>query len=162
MESPSSPRETISRFGELLAGLVRAEVDFAVVGGVAVILNGHHRQTKDAEPGTIRRLLAYLTRWGEGWARELRPEELTLQEGSIWLLEGFELDFFTQMRGRRLDDFRPQLRYLRSDEVKIPYLHPRHLIELKTGSWRAKDQLDVRAMQEVLAREAAGEVSPTI
>ena len=168
MERPSSPRETISRFEELLAGLVRAEIDFAVAGGVAVILNGYHRQTKDtdilvdAEPGNIRRLLAHLATWGEGWARELSPEEFTLQEGSIRLMEEFELDLFTQMRGRRLADFRPELRYLQSGDVRIPYLHPRHLIELKTGSWRDKDQLDVRAMQEVLAREAAGEVSPTI
>jgi hypothetical protein len=49
MENPSSPKETISQFERLLAGLARAEVDFAVVGGLAVILNGYHRQTRDTD-----------------------------------------------------------------------------------------------------------------
>jgi hypothetical protein len=168
MESPSSPRETVSQFEKLLVGLARAEVDFAVVGGVAVILNGYHRQTNDTDilvhpdPENIRRLLAHLATWGEGWARELKPEEFIPQEGSIRLMEEFELDLFTQMRGRQLDDFRPQLRYLQSGDARIPYLHPQQLIELKTGSWRDKDRLDVQAMQEILRREAAGETAPTI
>ncbi len=38
MENPSSPSPTISRFEKLLADLVRAGVDYAVVGGFAVIL----------------------------------------------------------------------------------------------------------------------------
>lgn len=168
MENPSSPKETISQFERLLAGLARAEVDFAVVGGVAVILNGYHRQTRDTDllvdpnPENIRRLLAYLVTWGEGWARQLAPGDFLPQEGSIRLTEDFELDLFTQIRGRQLDDFRPQLRYLQSGEVRIPYLHPQQLIELKAGSWRDKDRLDVEAMREILRREAAGEASPTI
>jgi hypothetical protein len=34
----ASPNKTISQFEKLLAGIARAKVDFAVVGGVAVIL----------------------------------------------------------------------------------------------------------------------------
>ena len=37
MEPSSEPRETISRFEKLLAALVTNRVDFAVVGGLAVI-----------------------------------------------------------------------------------------------------------------------------
>jgi len=160
MEDPSSPSETISQFEKLLAGLVRAGIDFAVVGGVAVILNGYHRQTKDTDilvgtsPENIRRLLAYLSTWGEGWSRELKPEEFVPQEGSIRVMEEFDLDIFTQMRGNSLDDFRPKLRFLQSGEVRIPYLHPEQLILLKQSSWRDKDRLDVQAMQEILRREA--------
>jgi hypothetical protein len=39
-EHSPDPKETISRFEKLLAGLVRGGVDFAVGGGLAVILNG--------------------------------------------------------------------------------------------------------------------------
>ena len=66
MENQPSSRETLSRFEKLLAGLVRAKVDFAVVGGVAVILNGYHRQTNDPDilvdpsPENVRRLLDFL------------------------------------------------------------------------------------------------------
>lgn len=168
MENPSSPSPTISRFEKLLAGLVRAKVDFAVVGGVAVILNGYHRQTSDTDilihpsPENILRLLKHLAGWGEGWARELGPDDFTPAEGCVRLMEEFDLDLFTQMQGKHLEDFRPLLRYLPSGDVQIPYLHPRQLIELKSGSWRDKDRLDVAAMEEILRREAAGEISPTL
>ena len=49
-QDPSrEPNETISRFERLLADLARSEVDFAVVGGLAVILNGYPRLTLDAD-----------------------------------------------------------------------------------------------------------------
>ena len=168
MEDQSSSKETLSRFEELLAGLVRAGVDFAVVGGLAVILNGYHRQTNDADilvdpsPDNIRRLLTFLGGWGEGWSRELRPEDFAAQEGSIRVVEEFELDLFTQMTGRRLSDFRQELRYLQSGDCRIAYLHPTQIIELKSGSWRDKDRLDVAAMKEILRREASGEVRPSV
>lgn len=168
MESQPSSNQTISQFEKLLADLARAGVDFAVVGGVAVILNGYHRQTNDAdllvdpEPDNVRRMLAFLETWGEGWARELSLDDFGPQEGSIRLMEEFELDLFTRMQGRTLSDFRPGLRYLPSGDVRIPYLSPQQIIELKTGSWRDKDRLDVEAMREILRREAAGEANPTV
>jgi hypothetical protein len=70
-------------------------------------------------------------------------------------MEDFDLDIFVRMKGRRLDDFRPNLRHFDSEGVRIPYLSPADLIFLKEGSWREKDQLDVAAMKEILAREAA-------
>lgn len=166
MENPSSPKEMFSQFEKLLADLVRAGIDFAVVGGVAVSLNGYQRHTVDTDilvqtdPENIRRMLTYLTTWGEGWARELQATEFVPQEGSIRVVEDFALDIFTQMRGHSLDEFRPKLRYVESGDVRIAYLHPDQLIELKKDSWRDKDRLDVLALREILRREAAGEISP--
>jgi len=57
------------------------------------------------------------------------------------------------MRGKSLDDFRPNLRHFASDDVQIAYLSPTDLIYLKDGSWREKDQLDVSAMKEIIAKE---------
>ncbi|MBI4663627.1 MAG: hypothetical protein HY735_32905 [Verrucomicrobia bacterium] len=156
--SPES-REIISRFEKLLVALARSGVDFAVVGGLAVILNGYPRLTLDADiivnegPDNIRRLLKCLEGWGEGWARELKVEEFISQEGSIRVMEDFDLDIFTRMRGKSLDDFRPSLRYVELSGARVPILDPASLVYLKTGSWRDKDKLDVLAMQEILERE---------
>lgn len=49
MEHSPKPRETISRFEKLLAALATDGVDFAVVGGLAVIFNGYPRLTLDAD-----------------------------------------------------------------------------------------------------------------
>ena len=159
MEKPPSPNETISQFEKLLAGIARAGVDFAVVGGVAVILNGYHRQTNDVDiivnssPDNVQCLLGYLATWGAGWARELTMDDFkTLDEGSLRVMEEFDLDIFVKLRGRGLDDFRPRLRYLESDDVRIPVIAPEDLIRCKEGSWRDKDRLDVAAMKQILGK----------
>jgi hypothetical protein len=143
-----------------LAALATDRVDFAAVGGLAVIFNGYPRLTLDADilvhdaPGNLRKLLDCLAGWGEGWARELKPEDFGFQEGSIRVMEEFDLDIFTRMNGRSLEDFRPRLRHLETGGVRIPYLAPEDLIFLKQDSTRDKDKLDVQAMREIIARES--------
>jgi hypothetical protein len=103
MEHSSKPREITSRFEKLLAVLVADKVDFAVVGGLAVIFNGYPRLTLDADilvhaaPENLRKLLGCLTGWGEGWARELKPEDFIYDQGAIRVMEEFDLDIFTRM-----------------------------------------------------------------
>lgn len=157
---PSRP-ENYFQFEKLLAALARGGVDFAVVGGVAVSLNGFVRATDDLDvlvhvlPENVRKLLACLSQWGEGWARELTPEDFVSQEGCVRVMEEFELDIFTRMRGRSLEDFRPRLRNVVIEEVEIPYLAAVDLIFLKEGSWREKDQIDVAALKRISAGESA-------
>ena len=101
MDHSSKSKETISRFEKLLAALAASKVDFAVVGGLAVIFNGYPRLTLDADilvhdaPENLRKLLQCLEQWGEGFARELKPEDFVFQEGVIRVTEEFDLDIFT-------------------------------------------------------------------
>jgi len=156
----SSPNENFFQFGSLLVELARAGVDFAVVGGVAISLNGFVRATEDLDilvhrsPENLHKLLDCLKHWGEGWARELKIEDFAVEEGSIRVMENFNLDIFVKMRGKTLDDFRPALCHFDSDGTRIAYLSAADLIFLKEGSWREKDKLDVAAMKEILAHEA--------
>jgi len=69
-------------------------------------------------------------------------------------MQDFHLDIFTRMRGRSLQDFRPRLRYLAVEQVRIPYLHATDLIFVKEGSIREKDQLDVGAPKRILRGES--------
>jgi hypothetical protein len=150
------PAENFSPFEKLLVDLAKAGVDFAVVGGVAVSLNGFVRATDDVhiivseKRDNVSGLLEQLQKWGEGWARELSVEEFLPQEGSIRVREEFDLDIFTRMRGKSLEDFRPRLKYLESASVRIPYIAPEDLIWLKQQSWREKDRMDVFALKEIL------------
>ncbi len=159
MDHSPEPREIASQFEKLLVALATSRVDFAVVGGLAVIFNGYPRLTLDADilvhaaPDNLRRLLDCLTNWGEGWARELKPEDFVFDQGAIRVIEDFDLDIFTRMSGKSLDDFRPRLRHLEAGGVRVPYLAPADLIFLKQDSWRDKDKLDVQAMREIIARE---------
>jgi hypothetical protein len=164
-EGPSL-NETISPFERLLVALARAEIDFAVVGGVAVCLNGYVRTTEDVDilvdesPVNVGRLLEVLEAFGEGHARELAVSDFAPAEGAIRIVEEFPLDVFTRMRGHSLQDLRPRLRRFATFGVSISYLDPTALIELKRGSWREKDQIDVAAMGRVLSWEEAGRTGP--
>ena len=160
MKPSNEPNQMLSEFEKLLAGLARQGIDFAVAGGLAVILNGYPRLTLDADilvngaPENLGKLLAALKKWGDGYAGELTIEDFTAGEGAVRVTEFFDLDIFVRLGGKTLDDFRPNLRSFESGEVRIAYLSPADLIFLKEGSWREKDQLDVSAMKEILAREA--------
>lgn len=159
-EPKSESRAITSRFERLLATLTRSEVDFCVVGGLAVVLNGYVRVTEDVdilvnpERANLERMLAVLRGWGEGWARELTPDDFPVQEGSVRIGEQeFDLDIFVQMRGHTLESFRSELRFFESSGARIPYLGPNSLIFLKQDSWRDKDKQDTQAMREALQRE---------
>ena len=153
--------QSLSQYGKLLVALSTAGVDYAVVGGLAVIFNGYPRFTLDADvivedsPANLDRLLAVLRGWGEGWARELSLDDFTPEEGAIRVAEEFELDLFTRLRGLSWRDFQPRLRFFEHVGARIPYLGPEDLIHCKAGSVREKDQLDVIALQKIIQQNIA-------
>lgn len=152
--------ESLSQYGRLLVNLVRGKIDFALAGGLAVIFNGYPRFTLDADiivaddQDNLNRLLHVLRGWGEGWAKELSVEDFPPEEGAVRVVEDFELDIFTRLRGRSFADFRPNLRHIEHAGVRIAFLSPADLIFCKEGSVREKDQLDVAAMQIIIAQTA--------
>jgi predicted nucleotidyltransferase len=79
-------------------------------------------------------------------------EDFVPQEGSIRVMEQFDLDIFTRMRGHSLESFRPRLRHLETGGLRIPYLAPEDLILLKQDSGREKDRADVAALRKILGR----------
>jgi len=147
-------------FESLLVKLSRTGVDYLVAGGVAVCLNGFIRTTQDldllveASRPNIESLLAALATFGQGFARELSPEDFPWEEGAVRLNEDFTVDLFTLMRGRTFADFRTTARRLEIGGIVIPYLAPESLIELKSLSLRDKDRLDVAALRQIMAGEA--------
>ena len=142
-------------FAKLLAALADAGVRFVVVGGVAVALNGFVRMTEDIDllvdddPENLRKLLAALERFGEGFARELAPADFTAEEGAIRIVEESEsciIDLFVRMRGQ---SFRDVVRDAVTFEVsgrQLQHASCRGLIRLKQGSLREKDRLDIEAL----------------
>jgi hypothetical protein len=146
-------------FESVLVALGRADVRYLVVGGVACALNGYVRTTEDvdllidADPENVERLLGALATIGEGWARELRVEDFTDEEGAIRLIEDFPIDLFTRMGGLRYADMLGYRR-LHPGAVPIPFLDADGLIRLKSGSKRPQDVLDVEALRRLRAESS--------
>lgn len=143
-------------FEELLEGLSKAQVDYILIGGLAVDLCGFSRVTMDVDiivdisKENIMRLLNCLESFGEGSARELKPEDFTLEEGSIRIIEEFPLDVFTLVKGKTYQDLSGYSDIFTTEKgVRIKYLNAEGLIMLKEGSVRPKDQLDVQELRRI-------------
>ena len=152
----------MSPFEKLLADLARADVEFILVGGLAVALAGYVRATEDvdvlirAERENVKRLLDCLKGFGEGAAAELRTDDFAPEEGAIRVVEDFPLDLFTQMSGHTYEDLLPQTSEHDVAAVRIRSLNIEGLILLKAGSLRPKDQLDVQALKAILREQSGG------
>ncbi len=146
-------------YEKLLENLARAEVNFIVVGGVAVALNGFVRTTEHVDiliersPENVGRLLDALSDFGEGHARELTAADFDDAEGAIRIIEDFPLDVFTVMRGKRYADLIHSIRRTRINDIQVQYLNAEALISIKEKSEREKDQIDVSALRSALERE---------
>ena len=77
------PSTMETTFEKLLGLLADGEVRFILVGGVAVTLHGYVRLTEDVDiliertPENVVRLLNTLAEYGEGFAKELSPEDFS-------------------------------------------------------------------------------------
>ena len=145
-----------SGFLDVLTLLLDRDVEFLVIGGVACALNGFVRATEDVDilvdtsEANVSRLLAALESWGDGFARELSQSDFEPLPGAVRLVEDFPLDIFTVVAGKRFADYAGRAR---RSPGGIRYLAPRDLIETKQGTRRERDQIDILALQRLLADE---------
>jgi len=146
-------------FEKLLGLLAEARVDFILVGGLAVTLQGYVRFTEDvailidAGPVNIRRLLDTLAGYGEGFARELSPEDFIVEEGAIRIVEEVEqcqIDVFTVMSGQTYSDVIKDADIFPLLGHEIRYASKNSLIGWKEKSVREKDRLDASALRRLL------------
>ena len=140
----------ITTFESLLDGLVQRRIEFILVGGLAVCLNGFVRLTEDVDiliknsPENVERLIAFLKLFGEGSGSTLTPSDFTDEPGAIRISEDFILDVFVRMNGKTFVDLMPHTRGFRlNSENSVHYLTTQGLIETKRGSVRDKDQFDL-------------------
>lgn len=145
-------------FAKLLALLADSGVQFVVVGGVAVTLNGYVRMTEDVDilidnsDSNVRRLIETLSGYGEGLARELSPADFSDEEGAIRIIEETEdcmIDVFTRMRGLKFADIAADAGVQEINGRIIRHASKAGLIRLKSGSSRDKDILDIAALRRL-------------
>jgi hypothetical protein len=146
-------------FEKLLVRLALAKVDFVLVGGLAVALNGYVRLTEDVDllvgtaPDNLRRLLDVLAGFGEGHGGTLDPADFTDDPGAIRIIEDSEgcvIDLFTVMSGLSYRDLATDAETALVGDQPIRYASKSALIRLKSGSVREKDQIDVIALRQLM------------
>lgn len=146
-------------FEKLLGVLAEAGVQFVLVGGLAVTLQGYVRFTEDVDlligssRENVARLLDSLSDYGEGFSRELLVDDFTDEEGAIRIVEETEqcqLDVFTRMSGRTYEDVVRDADVFKLGTHQIYYASKNSLIGWKEKSVREKDRLDALALRELM------------
>lgn len=153
----------MSPYEKLLAALLAANVDFALIGGLACSLCGWTRATVDIdllvrrERGNIERLLACLSAYGTGAAKELAPEDFTDEPGAIRVMEDFAIDIFVRIAGMSYDDLAASVIVtdvtVENGHLQVPHVNAHALIEIKSASVREQDRFDVAALRRIVAGE---------
>ena len=145
-------------FEKLLVLLAEAGVNFIVVGGIAVSIQGYVQLTEvvdlliDDSASNVKRLLDRLASYGEGFARELSPEDFNDEEGAIRIVEEAEqcqIDIFTRMSGRRYSDVIEDADRFAAGGYQIAVASKASLIGWKSESVREKDQFDAQALRRL-------------
>lgn len=146
-------------FEKLLVLLAEAGIQFIVVGGLAVSMQGYVRLTEDVDVllensiQNVGRFLDCLSHYGEGFAGELTPEDFTDEEGAIRIVEETEscqIDVFTVMAGFHYPDIITDADFFPVGSHQIPFASKASLIRWKGNSVREKDQLDAMALRKLM------------
>jgi hypothetical protein len=145
-------------FAKLLGLLARSELQFIVVGDIAVTLQGYVRLTEDVDilidssRTNVERLLRSLSTYGEGFATDLTAEDFDDSEGAIRIVEETEqcqIDIFTMMNGRRYADVLTDADTFDHGGLTFRYASKNSLIAWKESSVREKDRLDAIVLRRL-------------
>jgi hypothetical protein len=154
-EDPSDRRLKRSRLItiEVCSALNRTGSAYLVIGGIACILHGHVRATKDVDilidptRDNAERILEALSTVGYGFARELAPQEI-LSRPIFVIGDDPEVDIFTVAWSVRYRDAVGRSSIVVIDDVKVPLISLDDLIATKrTG--RLLDAADVEVLEEI-------------
>jgi predicted nucleotidyltransferase len=157
-------------YEDVLRGLTGQGVEFVIVGGTAVILQGVPRTTADLDivpaldAENVRRLVAKLVELGYrprapvdplGLANaDLRREWLEdkgMLAFSFWHPER-PLDAVDVLYASPLDfaELAASARFLEIADLRLRVASPEHLIAMKQGTGRAQDEFDIHALRRLL------------
>lgn len=152
----------------IFAVLGRHDVDYVVIGGVAVIAHGHTRNTRDvdimaaSDRRNLRRLAAAFRELGarlSGTDAHLLDIDIydpaTLASGANFTLEtdAGGLDYFNEVPGAApYKDLRQQALVIDLDDLRIPVAGRADLIRMKQASGRPQDLSDIAALTETGGR----------
>jgi len=148
-----------NKFIEVLAAFEKYDVEYVLIGGVALILHGSERLTRDidilidSDPANVEKLKkALYSVFDDSSVAEISPEELkkysVIRYGTP---DGFYIDIIDHIG--ELASFQViESEILLYEGIKIRIAKPDALFELKKNSLRQKDQMDALFLKGLLKK----------
>jgi hypothetical protein len=155
-------------YGKLFEELIKAEIELLVWGGAAVSLHGFTRMTEDIDillrnsHENIESFVMVMGKWGQGCGSDLTFADFQ-GPGCVRIEEDFPLDVFTLIGGKPFEQFVVHaVGMTLANGVTIRCLSIADLIELKKGTLREKDLLDVNELGRRMRESPPQTTPPTI
>ncbi|MBN1269865.1 MAG: hypothetical protein JXB04_09770 [Kiritimatiellae bacterium] len=139
-------------------------VRYLIYGGMACNLHGHERTTRDVDVfvqptlENMKAALAALSKWGDGFARELTPEDI-IENVVVRICDRFILDVSSKVWKLEWDTAWKNRRIVQIEGVDIPILSRADLVRSKQ-TYREGDVWDVRALRSLSGPEPGRPAEP--
>ncbi|MEO6720977.1 MAG: nucleotidyltransferase [Ferruginibacter sp.] len=145
-------------FSDFIALLNKNQVKYVLVGGMAVVIHGHHRSTKDMDIfyersiGNCEKLLKSINEFGLKYL-DITQDDLMDVNGFIKLgYEPVRIDLFCELPGVEFDEvYRQSIKY-EDGGVLMQVIHVNHLIENKIAVGRLMDKDDVNKLRKIIKK----------
>ena len=152
MENDPS-RRGVTRVAQVCAALNRTGAHYLVIGGMACVLHGHVRGTKDVDIliqrtlENARQVLAALETIGYGFARDWSPDEILRKPITI-VGDDPAVEIFTVAWSVKYDDAVARRTTVEVEGVSVPLIGLDDLIASKrTG--RPQDAADIQVLEKI-------------
>ncbi len=155
---------TLEEVTEILAALLREEVDFVVIGSIAMAAQGLPRATQDLDlfvspsRSNLEALKkALLSLYDDPSLEEIDPEELAGEYPAVEYVPPhgrYSLDILTRLGDAfSWEDLESGAEELRLGEVRVPVATARMLYEMKKDTVRPQDRADAARLKEAFGLE---------
>ena len=147
-----------NNFEEILIALVRAEVEFIIVGGYAVIFHGYGRTTGDMDiwlnpsDQNRKKLIEGLKNMGFSEESIHYVSNLNMMESFVLSIgeEPIKMELISHISGLKFHEVYPDaIPYTFSENLNVKFLDLKNLIINKMISGRLKDQADIEELQKI-------------
>lgn len=146
-------------FIDFIRILNHRDAKFVLVGGLAVVIHGHFRTTKDMDifyegsEENGKKILDSLNEFGFGFLK-LTMSDMLDKDGYIKLgREPVRIDLFCDLPGVTFDEvFKNAIDYEEGD-IKLKVIHVNHLIANKTKVGRFQDLDDVKKLRKIIEKK---------
>ena len=146
-------------FVDLIHILQKHDAKFVLVGGLAVLIHGHFRTTKDmdifyerSEENAIK-ISKSIQEFGFGYLK-LSIEDILDKNGYIKLgMQPVRIDLFCDLPGVSFEEVYASAIDYEDEDVKLKVIHVNHLIENKLQVGRLQDITDVKNLKKIIQKK---------
>ena len=146
-------------FIDFILLLNKREVKFVLVGGLAVVIHGHFRTTKDMDifyegsEENGKKILETINEFGFSYLK-LTLDDVLDSNGYIKLgREPVRIDLFCDLPGVTFDEVYKDAIEYQEDGLKFKVIHVNHLIANKTKVGRLQDLDDVKKLRKIIEKK---------